>query len=173
MKEGILWVDIKKCLACKTCELECAVSHSKSETLVNALTEIPVSLPLLKVEKAKNFSIPLQCRHCEDAPCVMVCPTSALNKSGPKMPVLLDKKLCIGCRFCLQVCPFGVIGAGKGGTAVIKCDLCVDMLRENKLPACVSGCPTKALTFIPVDEHIAEKRKKSAEKFLVEYKIGK
>lgn len=170
MKKGILWVDIEKCLACKTCELQCAVSHSQTRTLPEAVTEIPVSLPRLQVEAVKELSIPLQCRHCEDAPCVKVCPTGALDKSEPEMPVLLDKEFCIGCRFCIQVCPFGVIRMDKAGTTIIKCDLCIDRLRKDELPACVNGCPTKALKFISIDEHISEKRKRSAEKFLVEYK---
>lgn len=166
MRKGVLWVEVKKCLACKTCELECAVVHSMSRNLKTVITENPISIPRLKVEAAKDFSVPLQCRHCEDAPCVKICPTKALAKSEPGAPVLLNKEYCIGCRFCIQVCPFGVIRMDRNGTAIIKCDLCIERLTRNELPACVSGCPTRAIKFLSVEEYTEKMRKKAVESFV-------
>ncbi|MFH1824376.1 MAG: 4Fe-4S dicluster domain-containing protein [Candidatus Firestonebacteria bacterium] len=169
MKRGTIWIDIGKCVGCKTCELQCAVVHSKSKNLFKAISEEPISIPRIKVESVgQGFSVPLQCRHCEDAPCVKICPTRALEKSDIESPVLINKERCIGCRFCVQVCPFGVIRMDKLGTTIVKCDLCIERLKNNELPACVSSCPTHVLKFKSLEEQVSEMRKKSA-KYMVEF----
>jgi Fe-S-cluster-containing hydrogenase component 2 len=99
--------DPLKCLACRTCELECALAHVENPDLVKAL--LAGAQPRLYVEAAGQIAVPLQCRHCEDAPCVQVCPSGALSRLNPEAPVLVNQELCIGCEFCVQVCPFGVI----------------------------------------------------------------
>jgi len=88
--------------------------------------------------------VPLQCRHCEDAPCVAVCPTGALHREDEEGPVLIDSELCVGCKMCVVVCPFGVITMSRD-KAIIKCDLCIDRLEQGQEPACVAACPTGAL----------------------------
>lgn len=163
MKKGMIYIDVEKCLACKSCELACAVVHSDSKVLSGALKETPAPQSRIKVEGTKDFSIPLQCRHCEDAPCVRICPTKALLKITEGMVILKDD-LCIGCKWCINVCPFGVIKFNKKGKAVIKCDLCIERLKENKMPACISSCPTKAIKYKTVEEVDKDKHRK----FLVE-----
>lgn len=153
----MLVIEVKKCLACKSCELSCALAHAKSKELLGAIKE--GSRPGVKVEKAGEWSLPLQCRHCEEAPCVMICPTKAIKKMEAEEPVVIEAKLCIGCKFCVQACPFGVIFL-KAGKGIIKCDLCVERLKKNQLPACVMSCPTKAIKFKLLEEVNAELRKK-------------
>jgi carbon-monoxide dehydrogenase iron sulfur subunit len=109
----------------------------------------------------------MQCRHCEDAPCVAVCPSKALFKEAggsAENIVVLDSGLCIGCKWCIEVCPFGVIKMNKSGSAVIKCDLCVERLRAGEKPACVAACKTGALSYRTSFDFARNKRKK----FLVE-----
>lgn len=108
----------------------------------------------------------MQCRHCEEAPCMRICPTHALHRDEVSGPVLLDKSLCIGCRFCLVVCPFGAIMPSYDGRTIVKCDLCIDRLKEGQEPACVASCPMEALEFVDAEEYAQGKRADAARRCL-------
>jgi len=155
-------VNIEKCLACKSCELACALAHSKSKVLEEAVAESPRPQRMVTVEAAGEFAVPMQCRHCEDAPCITVCPTAAIYRDRVNDPVLIDKDRCIGCRFCLIVCPFGVIEVSRDGKAVAKCDLCIEETKTGQEPACVASCPTGALQFVELTEMLMERRRAAA-----------
>ena len=118
--------------------------------------------PRVYIEAAGQLAVPLQCRHCEDAPCVQVCPSGALFRLDPESPVLVDQEKCIGCEFCVQVCPFGVIRMASDGKAIIKCDLCAGRLAQGLEPACVASCPVRALGFEEMKEDAARKRLQTA-----------
>ena len=165
--KGIIFVDVKKCLSCKSCEMECAVVHSKSGDLLRAIQEEPLPQSRIMVEKAGDFSIPMQCRHCEDAPCVAVCPTKATVKLGSGEPVIVKDELCVGCKLCILVCPFGVLKMNREEKIIIKCDLCIERLKKGEEPACVNACPTGALQFKSVEEATKELRGKTAVDYLV------
>lgn len=165
--KGIIFVDVKKCLSCKSCEMECVVVHSESGSLLKAIQEEPLPQSRIMVEKAGDFSIPMQCRHCEDAPCVAVCPTKATVKLGDGEPVIVKDELCIGCKLCILVCPFGVLKMNREGKVIIKCDLCIERLKKGEKPACVVACPTGALKFKSIEEATKELRGKTAVDYLV------
>lgn len=154
--KGIILIDPKKCLGCKTCELQCALEHSESKVLTQAIYERPLPQSRLNVESAEELAIPLQCRHCEDAPCVKICPSKAMNRPEDNGPVLINNELCIGCKWCILVCPFGVIRIGREGKAITKCDLCFERLQKGEEPSCVQGCPTGALQFKPLEKMAKE-----------------
>lgn len=158
----MIYVEPGLCLSCKGCELACAVAHSESKDLYTALYEEPAPRSRVQVEGFEGRSIPLQCRHCEDAPCVKICPTGAINRLSPGSPVLITHDKCIGCKWCLMVCPFGMIRLQDGGVGVVKCDLCIERLAQGKEPACVSGCPTGALQFLSEEEIARKKREVTA-----------
>ncbi len=151
----------QKCLACRTCELACALTHAQSEDLVEAVVHGDAQ-PRVYIEAAGQLAVPLQCRHCEDAPCVQICPSGALVRLDPESPGVVDQEKCIGCEFCVQVCPFGVIHLAQNGKAIIKCDLCADRLAQGLEPACVSSCPVGALAFEEMKEDAAQKRAQTA-----------
>lgn len=160
-------VDIDKCLACKSCEIACAVAHSKSEVLEQALTETPKPQKRVTVEAVEQVSVPMQCRHCEDAPCITVCPTGAISRRQQEEPVLIDTEKCIGCKYCVVVCPFGVINISYDGKVAVKCDLCFKRTEAGEEPACVRACPTKALRLVDQRELTAEKRRRGAREFVL------
>ena len=167
--KGTILIDPQKCLACKSCELECALEHSKSKDLKQAIYEKPLPQARVNVESAEELAIPLQCRHCEDAPCVKICPTNAIDRHSLEEPVLIEDQLCIGCKWCILVCPFGVISMDKKGTALIKCDLCFERLQKGEYPVCVQACPTGAIQFKPLEDVGKEER----EEYLIKFKKGK
>ena len=88
----------------------------------------------------------LACFHCGEAPCLAVCPRNAIYKNAESGLVLVDANYCIGCRTCLQVCPFGAPRFPEG-SSMEKCHLCCDRLQHGMQPACVKICPTRALDF--------------------------
>lgn len=166
--KGIIFVDVGKCLGCRTCEIECAVAHSQSKNLFEAINEVPSSQPRVSVSEVEGLSVPIQCRHCEAAPCVAICPTGAISKRGLEGPVTIDEKLCVGCRSCLAVCPYGIPQVKRGGKLVTKCDLCFERLELGQEPACVAGCPTGALQYRIISEIGQEIRKEVLSRFTFE-----
>ncbi len=161
----IIYIDPERCLGCKSCELACAVEHSRSKELATAIREVPRPAHRVSVISDSGIVLPLQCRHCEDAPCVAVCPSKALTK-GEDGIVRPNDQNCIGCHFCVIACPFGVLQTDKEGKAIIKCDLCFERLEKGENPACVSACPTGALKFLAANEVSRDKKRK----FLTEFK---
>lgn len=142
---GIL-IDPGKCIACRACEVACEREHRKS---------------FITVFEFESSAVPLNCRHCEKAPCIEACPTGALfrDKDGA---VMVDVKKCIGCDMCLLACPFGI--PEIAGKIMVKCDLCPERRAEGKLPLCVQTCPTGALSYEEPDEFSAKRRKAYAER---------
>jgi carbon-monoxide dehydrogenase iron sulfur subunit len=163
--------DTSKCMACRACEFACALAHADTNDLVEALFEQGAK-PRIYIEAARGFAVPLQCRHCDDAPCVTVCPSGALSRKSDGEPVVVDQGKCIGCAFCVEACPFGVVvlaqcsgpGVPEGGHVVIKCDLCASRLAEGLEPACVASCPVSALMFQEADQCAKRSREVTAKR---------
>jgi len=130
----------------------------------------------------KNHKTPVLCNHCDEPPCVRVCPTQATFKRADGI-VLMDFHRCIGCRFCMAACPYGsrsfnwkepriegsVKVIGRQGEpdrgfptrdrgVVEKCNFCAERLAQGQLPACVVNCPGKALTFGDLNDPQSEIR---------------
>ncbi len=148
----------ERCTACRSCEIACAVEHSESKDLFKALSEMPQRRLYVEYVPEYELAIPITCRHCEDAPCVAVCPTGALTQDPVSGVVKHNKNLCIGCWTCASVCTYGVIGRDRRARVAMKCDRCPD----REIPACVNACPTKALVYAEVGELSESRRITSA-----------
>lgn len=157
---------IERCLGCRSCETACALAHSESKDLHEAVLEQPLPQRRVRVMAAGTHGLPLQCRHCEDAPCIAICPTGAIYRTSDQGPVLVAAERCIGCKFCMVVCPFGVIDLARDGKAVVKCDLCIERTEAGEEPACVAACPTGAMQFQNLEEWLAERRRAAAEQLV-------
>lgn len=158
-----IFCDTDRCLACKSCELACAVQHSQSKDLVSAVRETPLPRYRVKVLKTgKDSSLPLQCRHCETPSCIDACMTGCLRKDPETGATMTNPEVCVGCWMCVMACPYGVIRPHLETAKALKCDLCDG--REGG-PACVEACPTKALRFTEAEEAVGEPAKvRSAKK---------
>ncbi len=94
----------------------------------------------------RTFFVPKLCNHCENPPCVQVCPVGATFKSEDGV-VLVDEDYCIGCRYCIQACPYGARFLDPRSKAADKCTFCYHRITKGMLPACVEICPTQARIF--------------------------
>ncbi len=94
----------------------------------------------------RSFFVPKLCNHCDNPPCVQVCPVGATFKTREGV-VLVDSDYCIGCRYCIQACPYGARYLDPRTKTADKCTFCYHRLRRGLLPACVEVCPTQARVF--------------------------
>jgi Fe-S-cluster-containing dehydrogenase component len=92
---------------------------------------------------SKNFFVPKLCNHCSHSPCTQVCPVGATFES-PDGVVLVDRKYCLGCRYCVQACPYGCRYIHPELNVVDKCTLCYHRITRGLKPACCEACPTGA-----------------------------
>ena len=110
----------------------------------------------------ETIHFPKSCLHCEDPPCVPVCPTGASYKRKEDGIVLVDYDKCIGCKYCAWACPYGARELDEERQVMTKCTLCVDRIYDEKLakedrkPACVKACPTGARLFGDVKDPNSE-----------------
>lgn len=156
-----LYVDDRFCLGCKTCELRCAVERaSLSKKLTEAVGEEVLPRPRIYVQSHNGKSIPIQCRHCTDAPCLEICSTGAIKRDEESGCVYIHTEKCITCWMCIMVCPYGVIAPAVEKHSADKCDQCFHMPE----PYCLASCPTGALQLLSTDEIellLEQKRKKA------------
>ncbi len=147
-----------RCMGCHTCELSCAVVHSRSGNLYEAMAEHPRPVPRIYVEALSSGKpVPLVCRHCADAPCMHACIAGAIRKT-PEQTIVTDPDKCIGCWTCVMVCPYGMVGRHPEEQKAYRCDRC-PAIGE---PACVSSCPTRALVYRSVDDYSKNRRQTAA-----------
>jgi len=155
-----IFADPQKCRHCHSCELACAAAGAKMDLKSAVVRQIPL-VARNQLVAVDEITMPVQCRHCEDAPCTRVCPLGAIRQAEGRIE--LNKDMCIGCKTCMMVCPFGAIelvhrraviqaperGArGMGAMVADKCDLCFDRLTQGKQPACIQACPTHSLVMV-------------------------
>lgn len=98
----------------------------------------------------RTFFVPKLCNHCEKPPCVQVCPVGATFKTQDGA-VLVDQDYCIGCRYCVQACPYGARWIHPEKHVASKCTFCYHRIVQGLVPACVEVCPTGARIFGEVE----------------------
>ena len=134
-------VDLNRCVGCHSCSIACKTEHAVP--LGNFRTRVHyLQRPN---ERQMNF-VPMLCMHCQDAPCIDVCPTSALGKLGDGR-VVINQERCNGTKACIPACPYGAISIRADTGRAEKCDFCVQRTSVGLEPACVESCPTQALRF--------------------------
>lgn len=125
----------KECMGCHACEVACKQEHL-----------LGVGPRLVRViERAPHYT-PVFCHHCTKAPCLQSCPTEAIYRNDRGL-VLINEAQCIGCRECQQACPFGAMQFDEESEVAVKCDLCVDRLKQGLAPACSLVCSTGCIVW--------------------------
>lgn len=139
------------CVNCRRCEVACKAFHSKSGDIVKAFkVEFPIPQNRVRVEGDTLLSLAVNCRHCEQPPCVDGCISGAMRKDPVTGVVTSDATKCVGCRTCVSLCPYGAvhIAPGEYRAVAYKCDLCGEAPGRPGQPSCVAACPNRALVYV-------------------------
>lgn len=152
--------DTTKCIGCSECVIACKKQNHLADD-VPRIWDLNDGLGARNwasiVEGPDNQFVRKQCRHCLEPACVSVCPVGAMQKTEIGA-VVYDSTRCIGCRYCMMACPFGIprYDWGLAAPYVRKCIFCYDLIEKGEQPACTKACPTEATIFGDRDELIAE-----------------
>jgi molybdopterin-containing oxidoreductase family iron-sulfur binding subunit len=168
-RKFVMVIDLAKCKNARKCVESCQKAH-----------QLDYHQEYMKIQLIQNnegsspYWFPKPCFHCDEPPCVTVCPTGATFKRDDGI-VLIDNQRCIGCKFCITSCPYSArifnwghndkfddksqpyspetqVPAAEG--TVMKCDFCPDLLRQGKLPYCAQACPMGVIYFGDKNEDI-------------------
>ncbi len=161
-RQWVMLIDLRRCDGCKKCTEACNAEHF-----------VPPGQDWIKVyeiedDYGRKYFLPRPCMHCENAPCLKVCPVGATFRREDGV-VLVDHRRCIGCRYCMAACPYDVRSFNWSQPSVTaeelahpyspeapwphrvgtveKCMFCAHRSAEGLLPACVRGCPMEAIYF--------------------------
>jgi [DsrC]-trisulfide reductase subunit O len=199
-KRWAMAIDSKKCLekeGCRDCIAACHHIHNVPE-FDNAKDEIkwiwkekyehvfPDQENEYIEEQLKDKSVLVFCNHCDNPPCVRVCPTQATWKREDGI-VMMDWHRCIGCRYCMAACPYGSRSfnwrdprpfikelvpdfPNRTRGVVEKCNFCEERLAGGLIPACVEACPEKALVFGDLEDSQSELRELLRTRFSIRRK---
>lgn len=153
MKRKALLVDTTLCIGCNSCQDACKKENNLPEGEEKELS--PTAYTAL--EEHDGTYVRRMCQHCNEPTCVSVCPVGAFRKT-PEGPVLYDETKCIGCRYCIQACPFQVprYEWSSNYPRVQKCRLCYNRIVQGLQTACAEACPTGATKFGDRDDLVRE-----------------
>ena len=164
-------VDVDKCIGCNRCVEACKTEngvpeepfffrtwierysiHADGEVKVECISTKTPEQRLAEQDQPvdpsvlRTFFVPKLCNQCAHPPCVQVCPVGATFQTKDGV-VLVDEKRCIGCRYCIQACPYGARYLNPVTKTADKCTFCYHRITKGLLPACVEVCPTEARIF--------------------------
>ncbi len=167
MKAAIL-TDTTKCVGCNECVIACKkVNHLKNDIPRRWDADDGLSARnwTSVIGKGDDDYVRKQCRHCLEPACVSACPVGAMHKTEIGA-VVYDSSKCLGCRYCMMACPFGIPRYDWDSIVpyVRKCILCYDRIKSGGQPACTEACPAKATIFGDRDEIVAEAHHRIAAK---------
>ncbi|MDO5410357.1 MAG: 4Fe-4S dicluster domain-containing protein [Lachnospiraceae bacterium] len=155
------------CIGCRTCMIGCVVAH-EGKHIFEVDPDSYTFAPRLHMVKTARLSVPVQCKQCENPACMAACAAGAIYQEDHR--VLIREEKCIGCKACMDACPFGAIDLkivtgmtqadGSEKKTANKCDVCHNIPGG---PACVRVCPTQALRLVTEEELNDDAQKKRME----------
>jgi Fe-S-cluster-containing dehydrogenase component len=174
-------IDLDSCIGCNACTMACKAEHA---TPPGVFWRKVLEKEVGRYPAARRVFLPVMCNHCAKPPCMDVCPSGATWKRDDGI-VMVDYDLCIGCRSCMEACPYdartfnedlGTYYPGGERTpyesakqdfydgVVMKCNFCVERVDQGRRPACVQSCPTQCLYFGDLDDRDSDVSRMVAEK---------
>jgi len=147
-------IDLDACIGCHACSIACKVENNtdvgidwhRVETKGDPKNRIGEDLPLGVYPDLSLYWVPMPCQHCENAPCMAVCPAATISKRDDGI-VLVDKSKCIGCMYCSWVCPYKMPQYSLEDGTMEKCTFCAHRVDKELAPACVNVCVYGARVF--------------------------
>jgi Fe-S-cluster-containing dehydrogenase component/formate-dependent nitrite reductase membrane component NrfD len=151
MKYGFI-IDNRKCIGCHACTVACKSEH-----------DVPIGVNRTWVKQVEKGDYPhtrrifsvMRCNHCTDAPCVEICPVEALHFREDGI-VDFDNNRCIGCKACMQACPYDALYIDPNTHTAAKCNYCAHRVDVGLEPACVNVCPEHAIVSGDMDDPNSE-----------------
>lgn len=136
-KRYAMVMDLRRCIGCHACHVACKAEN-----------EVPLGVFRTHVRyyergeypDTKRYFLPNLCNHCKNPPCVKVCPTGASWKREEDGIVLVDYDKCIGCKYCMAACPYGIRFINPETNVADKCTFCVHRVDAGIVPSCVNSC---------------------------------
>jgi len=192
MTQLALIIDLNVCVGCSACVTSCKEWNTSGPAGFmsddNPYQKDPTGTFFNRVQtyevgefpKTETVHFPKSCLHCEEPPCVPVCPTGASYKRELDGIVLVDYDKCIGCKYCSWACPYGAREIDEHQKVMKKCTLCVDRIYDEALPeaerkpACVLACPTNARLFGDVhdaDSEVSEMIRGAHSRLTITYRV--
>ena len=141
-------INNKTCIGCHACTVACKSEH-----------DVPIGVNRTHVkyietgtypDSTREFSVH-RCNHCEDSPCTTICPTTALFTRSDGI-VDFDDERCIGCKSCMQACPYDALYIDPNKGTAAKCNYCAHRIEHSYEPACVIVCPTESIVSGDLDD---------------------
>lgn len=143
-KRYAMVIDTRRCIGCQACSVACKTENDVPLGETRNWVEYIEKGVFPNVHRS---FLPRLCNHCEKPQCVSVCPTGATYKREEDGIVVIDSDVCIGCKYCIQACPYGMRFINpKTGTAD-KCDFCLHRVEKGLVPSCVNTCQGRARIF--------------------------
>jgi Fe-S-cluster-containing dehydrogenase component/formate-dependent nitrite reductase membrane component NrfD len=145
-------IDNRKCIGCHACTVACKSEH-----------QVPIGVDRTWVKYVEKGTFPnnrrlftvMRCNHCEWAPCVTICPVTALYRRADGV-VDFNSERCIGCKSCLQACPYDALYIDPDTNTAAKCNFCTHRLEVGLQPSCVVVCPEQAIIAGDMDDPASE-----------------
>ena len=143
------WViDQTKCIGCHACSTAC---KSENDVPLGVFRTWVKAVEVGQFPNVRRHFAVLRCNHCADPPCVAICPVKAMFQRDDGIVDIAHDR-CIGCKACMQACPYDAIHMDPGENTVAKCHFCAHRIDRGLLPACVVVCPVEALIFGDTDD---------------------
>jgi Fe-S-cluster-containing dehydrogenase component/formate-dependent nitrite reductase membrane component NrfD len=151
MRYGFV-IDQDRCIGCHACTVACKEEH-----------QVPIGVFRTWVKYVETGEFPetrrhfgvMRCNHCDDAPCIEICPTHSLFRRSDGI-VDFDNRRCIGCKSCMQACPYDALYIDPNNNTAAKCNFCAHRVEQNLEPACVIVCPTQAIIAGDLDHPLSK-----------------
>lgn len=176
--------DTTKCTGCEKCVAACKeendLGRDRPRRWKNRIDDLSSTRFTTILRRPGGRFVRQQCRHCTDAACVSACIVGALQKTD-EGPVIYDGDRCMGCRYCMVACPYGIprYDWDKPVPYIRKCTMCYERIREGQQPACTEVCPEKATIFgtraellAVAHDRIAQNPDKYVDKVFGEHEVG-
>lgn len=157
LKKPAFFLDVQICTGCKTCIIACKDKNNLPEGVRwRRVVEFcggdwTYESDGTYGQNVFAYYISVSCNHCQDPICVQTCPTKAMNQDNHGI-VSVNPDICVGCHYCEWACPYSAPQFDASLGQMTKCDFCRDELEQGDVPACVAGCPTRALQFGEYDQ---------------------
>ncbi len=146
-------VDCDRCIGCKGCQVACKLENTVA--LGPGRNKVCTVGPVGRYPELQMYFMTAMCQQCREPACVAVCPTGACYQ-GDDGVIRIDRSLCIGCKSCINACPYACIHLNRELRVADKCDLCAKAREQGDVPACVRNCSGSALKYGDLDDPESE-----------------